>query len=372
VHHDQVSVHNMVTAPSQAESQPPNREQMQQPGTKPAKTSSSSSASSKPHEERRSAIDVVALAAALAFAGYVSSAYKSSLVDFVSRGFTEIGPEHVSVSQTQLIIPFDNHVVLAVCSAAWLTSIGMIMDFCLPVPADMRLKKGDQQIYIQKAIRGAVGLLIFLLEVYEVFYLRRLHRDIVWAKTPLAELLNAFSAGFFIYEMIGLVAVYLMSNRTELPLLLHHVLGVTGCFFYMKGCCSFFFSCTVMVEEISAPFTFLVWIDDKRNLSHTRGAFVRQSLLALVWIFFRCGVDVYLWYYAISQWNHVMTASGWWLYHFGFGFVTLTFYLNPYWLKMKLRYPIRHIQFMLKGQVPQAGDISKGKDGGATPRAKST
>jgi hypothetical protein len=79
-----------------------------------------------------------------------------------------------------------------------------------------------------------------------------------------------------------------MSGRKELPLLLHHVLGVTGCFFYMKAqlhscsnyqtlnpfhqaCCSFFFACTVMVEEISAPFTFLVWIDDKRNLSHTRG-----------------------------------------------------------------------------------------------------
>jgi hypothetical protein len=27
-----------------------------------------------------------------------------------------------------------------------------------------------------------------------------------------------------------------MSGRKELPLLLHHVLGVTGCFFYMKAC----------------------------------------------------------------------------------------------------------------------------------------
>jgi hypothetical protein len=145
----------------------------------------------------------------------------------------------VSVSKTQLIIPFNDHVALAVWSAAVLTSIGMLMDFCLPVPLDMRHKKGDQQIYIQKIIRGAIGLLIMALEVYEVFYLRRLHRsstrfwqrfsvqhlvfthrvlsaihnpkpacrDIVWAKTPLAELLNAFSAGFFIYEMIGLVSV---------------------------------------------------------------------------------------------------------------------------------------------------------------------
>jgi hypothetical protein len=56
-------------------------------------------------------------------------------------------------------------------------------------------------------IRGAVGFIIMVLEVYEVFYLGRLHVDIVWAKTPLAEFLNAFSAGFFIYEMIGLCAV---------------------------------------------------------------------------------------------------------------------------------------------------------------------
>jgi hypothetical protein len=38
------------------------------------------------------------------------------------------------------------------------------------------LTSGDQQIYIQKIIRGAVGLLIMVLEVYEVFYLHRLHR----------------------------------------------------------------------------------------------------------------------------------------------------------------------------------------------------
>jgi hypothetical protein len=47
-----------------------------------------------------------------------------------------------------------------------------------------------------------------VLQVYEVFYLRRLQVDIVWAKTPLAEFLNAFSGGFFIYEMFGLCAVY--------------------------------------------------------------------------------------------------------------------------------------------------------------------
>ncbi len=56
-------------------------------------------------------------------------------------------------------------------------------------------------------IRGAVGFIIMVVEVYEVFYLGRLHVDIVWAKTPLAEFLNAFSAGFFIYEMFGLCAV---------------------------------------------------------------------------------------------------------------------------------------------------------------------
>jgi hypothetical protein len=67
-------------------------------------------------------------------------------------------------------------VVLAVFSAAVLTSIGMFMDFCVPVPPDMRQKKGDQQIYFQKIIRGVVGVLIMALEVYEVFYLQRLHR----------------------------------------------------------------------------------------------------------------------------------------------------------------------------------------------------
>jgi hypothetical protein len=73
-------------------------------------------------------------------------------------------------------------------------------------PLDVNFQ-GDQQIYIQKILRGAVGALIMVLQVYEVFYLRRLQIDIVWAKTPLAEFLNAFSGGFFIYEMFGLIAV---------------------------------------------------------------------------------------------------------------------------------------------------------------------
>jgi len=59
-------------------------------------------------------------------------------------------------------------------------------------------------------------------------------------------------------------------------------------------------------------------------------------------------------------------------YHFGFGFIVLTFYLNPFWLKMKLRYPIRHIQLMLQGIKPKPGDISQKKEEkGATPRLKS-
>ena len=54
------------------------------------------------------------------------------------------------LTQLQLIFPFNHHVIVAVFSAAILTSIGMAMDFCLPVPADMKKKRGDQQIYIQK------------------------------------------------------------------------------------------------------------------------------------------------------------------------------------------------------------------------------
>ena len=42
----------------------------------------------------------------------------------------------------------------------------------------------------------------------------------MWAKTPLAELLNAFSAGFFIYEMIGLVSVCACRITSLLLLLL--------------------------------------------------------------------------------------------------------------------------------------------------------
>jgi hypothetical protein len=138
---------------------------------------------------------------------FVYLKYKSRLVSFFTRAFYETGPEHVSLSKTELIIPFDDHVVMAVFVAACFVSIGMLMDFCLPVPLDMKKKKGDQQIYIQKLIRGALGAVIMVLQVYEVFYLARLQQDIVWAKTPLAEFLNAFSGGFFIYEMFGLCAV---------------------------------------------------------------------------------------------------------------------------------------------------------------------
>lgn len=177
--------------------------------------------------ESRSVKDGVALAATLAFCSYFFLSFKASIVSFVTRAFTETGPEHVSVSKTDLIIPMENHVILALWLAVLFTAAGMLLDFCLPVPLDMRKKKGDQQIYIQKILRGVIGIIIMVpapaqlrtqltrsqtqpqvLEVYEVFYLGRLNVDIVWAKTPLAEFLNAFCGGFFIYEMIGLCSVY--------------------------------------------------------------------------------------------------------------------------------------------------------------------
>jgi hypothetical protein len=98
--------------------------------------------------------------------------------------------------------------VLAIFSAALLTLVGLLMDFFIPVPQDLLKKAGDKPIYNQKVIRGVVGVIFFLLEGYEVVYLGRLQIDIVWAKSPLAEFLNAFAAGFFIYEMIGLTHVY--------------------------------------------------------------------------------------------------------------------------------------------------------------------
>jgi hypothetical protein len=50
-----------------------------------------------PHVEKRTALDLVALAAALAFAAYFYVANKTTIVAFIWRGFTEIGPEHVRV-----------------------------------------------------------------------------------------------------------------------------------------------------------------------------------------------------------------------------------------------------------------------------------
>jgi hypothetical protein len=194
-----------------------------------APASPARSSSGPAHVESRSVKDGLALAATLVFSSYFFLSFKASIVSFFTRAFTETGPEHVSVSKTELIFPIESHVILALLLAALFTAAGMILDFCLPVPLDMRKKKGDQQIYIQKIIRGAIGIIIMVpapaelskplicsqsqpqvLEVYEVFYLGRLNVDIVWAKTPLAEFLNAFCGGFFIYEMIGLCSVYVL------------------------------------------------------------------------------------------------------------------------------------------------------------------
>jgi hypothetical protein len=103
----------------------------------------------------------MALAATLAFAAYFFLYFKANIVSFFTRAFNETGPEHVSVSKTELIIPIENHAILAIWFAALFTAAGMVMDF-LPIPLDMQEKKGDQQIYIQKIVRGVVGIAIMV------------------------------------------------------------------------------------------------------------------------------------------------------------------------------------------------------------------
>jgi hypothetical protein len=111
--------------------------------------------------ETRSVKDGLSLAATLAFAAYFFLSFKANIVSFFTRAFNETGPEHVSVSKTELIIPIENHAILAIWFAALFTAAGMVMEF-LPVPLDMQEKKGDKQIYIQKIIRGAIGISIMV------------------------------------------------------------------------------------------------------------------------------------------------------------------------------------------------------------------
>jgi hypothetical protein len=161
-----------------------------------------------PYVESKSFVDVLALATVAVFVAYFYLKFQQTLTGFIWSAFIETGLNHVSLSKTSLIFPFADHVVLAIFSAALLTLVGLLMDFFIPVPQDLLKKAGDKPIYNQKVIRGVVGVIFFLLEGYEVVYLGRLQIDIVWAKSPLAEFLNAFAAGFFIYEMIGLTHVY--------------------------------------------------------------------------------------------------------------------------------------------------------------------
>eukprot|EP00730_Choanoeca_flexa_P013881 TRINITY_DN5825_c0_g1_i2.p1 TRINITY_DN5825_c0_g1~~TRINITY_DN5825_c0_g1_i2.p1 ORF type:complete len:297 (+),score=29.68 TRINITY_DN5825_c0_g1_i2:78-968(+) len=198
-----------------------------------------------------------------------------------------------------------------------------------------RLAIKDQHRWNSGLNRASLGFLLSLIGLRVLW--EGSPDDVVYGKTELLTHTAAFALGFFIFELRDSLNMYLAHNVREDILILHHFLGVCLYLLTLSTSSYLYFSCVCLVQEIHMPLTHMGWIMAKQGRDTDWKWDVNQYLLITVWVVFRNGCDLMIWLKIIVNLPYgFLSGPILPMLYIVVGMGLLSFYLNPWWLKLKI------------------------------------
>eukprot|EP00045_Choanoeca_perplexa_P012651 m.139383 g.139383 ORF g.139383 m.139383 type:complete len:301 (-) comp16086_c1_seq1:214-1116(-) len=198
-----------------------------------------------------------------------------------------------------------------------------------------KLSIKDQHRWNSGLNRASLGFLLSLLGLRVLW--EGAPDDIVYGKTELLTHTASFALGFFIFETRDTLNMYLSHNVLEETLIVHHTLGVLLYFLTLSTESYLYLACVILVQELHSPMTHIGWIMSKQGRDADWKWDVNQYLLITVWVVFRNGCDAMVWLrilFAIPYGFFYGPTLP--MLYILVGMGLLSFYLNPWWLKLKV------------------------------------
>eukprot|EP00039_Didymoeca_costata_P028912 m.22541 g.22541 ORF g.22541 m.22541 type:complete len:284 (+) comp7409_c0_seq4:115-966(+) len=161
---------------------------------------------------------------------------------------------------------------------------------------------------------------------------------LAWGTNLFLNQTAAFALGFFLFEIRDSMNMYLAHGIVEETLIVHHTAGVllymTAAFYpaYM------YLITVVLIQEFCAPMVHFGWMLTKCGMKMHWVWEVNQYLLLVVWVVFRMGTDLVLWYFVLTNFREFIFA-GPTLYMLFIlsGMILLSVILNPFWFQTKCK-----------------------------------
>ena len=196
-------------------------------------------------------------------------------------------------------------------------------------------------------VRAVFGTVATLGAIYTRWFDENLWYHITEGKSVFSYLFTSHNFGFFIFEVGAQIYFDLYFKTFSKELHLHHLFSFTGLYGVVIDDCNHFFSSSLIILEMSTPFSCICFCLLKAKKADT---FIwKANQMLLVHIFHLRSVIEFIGLYdTYKNWNHVKMLPLLQIFSQVGGLVALAFYLTPYWTYRKTEQMISKSDFSIK------------------------
>ncbi|KAH3880133.1 protein CLN8-like [Dreissena polymorpha] len=228
------------------------------------------------------------------------------------------------------------------------------------------LKTKEKVFWNLAVARGNFGFFAIVIGLWALFVDNELHKDVVFATTPISHFAMCTTTGFFLFECLMVLWSDIYFKQFNMLLNIHHWVSLIGYSIVLTNGSTHYLGCRGLLLEMSTPFSCLCWTLLKADLAHSFIWKANQFLLVHTF-HTRSIIECYMWYITYMNWDAIwasMPAGT--FYPLYLQLVLVTFIMTPYWTYKKTVQMINPVDWNFE----ESADAKRKKDKSANGHIK--
>ena len=199
------------------------------------------------------------------------------------------------------------------------------------------LKTKEKVFWCVSVVRVLFGVFATFVSCWHIFVDTTLYSDVVEASTFSSHYIVCITVGYFFFECTTLFSSNIIYREFIIYLVIHHLLSLVGFGVVLHNEKTHFFAITILLEEMTTPFSCLCWVLLKAKLADTYAWKANQIVLVHLH-HCRTLLEGYLCLMTYRHWNNIVTNMPWSNFLLLYvGLILLLFVLTPYWTYRKTK-----------------------------------
>ena len=199
------------------------------------------------------------------------------------------------------------------------------------------LKTKEKVFWCLSVVRALFGVFAIFVSCWHIFVDTTLYNDVVETSTFSSHYAMCITVGFFFFECTTLFSSNIIFREFDGFLATHHLLSLVGFGAVLYNGKTHFFAITILLNEMTTPFSCLCWVLLKAKMADTYAWKANQIVLVHL---FHCRtlLEGYLYLMTYRHWNNIITNMPWSNFLLLYVGLTLAFFvLTPYWTYKKTK-----------------------------------